>query len=74
MQRQACEKSIRALVHRWTCYRRAIKTPERIFSVYDFFRWLRDFYPQLTRFRTVKTVMDDIESWFNDELERAWAH
>ena len=41
---------------------------------YDFYNWLKDNHPNLTKFRSVMGPMEDIESWFAENFKQKWKY
>ena len=72
MKKPEAEKHIRHLTSVWRNLNQYRSVDEQDLSFADFYRWLRDNYPQLVTFKGVMPVKDVVEQWFDQEFHQTW--
>jgi hypothetical protein len=72
MKKSEAEKQIRHLTSVWRSLDQHRSVDEQDLSFTDFYRWLRDNYPQLVKFKSVMPVEEVVEQWFDQEFHQTW--
>jgi hypothetical protein len=71
MKKPEAELAIKALCREWrkTCLPDA---PEDKLYFTDFHSWLLQRHPEVLRFRSVVSPVDEAERWFDNEFGQSW--
>jgi len=61
-----------ALLTEWRQRPEVVGVDEQKLSFYSFWNWLKEVYPQATRFRSVMGASEDVEQWFDQATHQTW--